>query len=42
MWLQGPLATWAEKESAKVLLQHLLLGFELDVYAPHEYCYLFW
>lgn len=39
---QGPLATWVEKECAGVLLQHLLLGFELGVYAPHEHCMLFW
>eukprot|EP00884_Botryococcus_braunii_P020280 jgi/Botrbrau1/6936/Bobra.0215s0015.1 len=38
----GPLTTWVEKESAKLLLQHLLLGFELEVYAPQEYSYLFW
>lgn len=25
-----------------MLLQHLQLGFELDVYAPEEYCMLFW
>ena len=25
-----------------MLLQHLLLGFELGVYAPHEHCMLFW
>ena len=31
-----------EKECAGVLLQHLLLGFELGVYAPHEHCMLFW
>ena len=39
---QGPLATWVVKECAGVLLQHLLLGFELGVYAPHEHCMLFW
>ncbi|KAK9845848.1 hypothetical protein WJX81_004103 [Elliptochloris bilobata] len=38
----GPLAAWVEKECADVLLQHLLLGFELGVYAPHEHCMLFW
>lgn len=41
-WLQGCLATWTEKETALVLLRQLLLGFELDVYAEHEYCYLYW
>ena len=39
---QGPLSTWVVKECSGVLLQHLLLGFELGVYAPHEHCMLFW
>lgn len=25
-----------------MLLQQLQLGFELDLYAPEEYCMLFW
>jgi hypothetical protein len=40
--LQGPNATWVEKECAGVLLQHLTMGFELDLYAPEEFCMLFW
>lgn len=39
---QGPLAAWVVKECSGVLLQHLLLGFELGVYAAHEHCMLFW
>ncbi|KAK9901701.1 hypothetical protein WJX75_009287 [Coccomyxa subellipsoidea] len=39
---QGPCGCWVEKECASMLLQHLQLGFELDVYAPEEYCMLFW
>jgi hypothetical protein len=42
MHVQGPCGCWVEKECASMLLQHLQLGFELDVYAPEEYCMLFW
>jgi hypothetical protein len=42
VWLQGCLSTWVEKEATQVVLQHLMLGFELDVYAPHEFTYLYW
>lgn len=40
--MQGPNAVWTEKECASTLLQHLQLGFELDLYAPEEFCMLFW
>ena len=25
-----------------MLLQHLVLGFELDLYAPEEFCMMYW
>ena len=40
--LQGPCASWVEKSCAAVLLQHFLMGFELDLYQPKEFCMLFW
>ena len=33
---------WVEKECCQELLQHLLLGFELDCYLPNEFCMLYW
>ncbi len=40
--MQGPCAAWVEKGCAAVLLQHFLLGFELDLYQPKEFCMLYW
>ena len=40
--MQGPLSAWVEKECAGVLLQHLLQGFPLNVYAPQEFCMIYW
>lgn len=40
--LQGPCASWVEKSCAAVLLQHFLMGFELDLYQPKEFCMLYW
>ncbi|CAL5223000.1 g5447 [Coccomyxa viridis] len=39
---QGPLGCWVERECAHMLLQHLVLGFELELYAPEEFCMMFW
>ena len=39
---QGPCALWVEKSCAAVLLQHFLMGFELDLYQPKEFCMLYW
>lgn len=38
----GPCASWVEKGCAAVLLQHFLMGFELDLYQPKEFCMLYW
>lgn len=38
----GPCAAWVEKGCAAVLLQHFLLGFELDLYQPKEFCMIYW
>ncbi|KAK9867013.1 hypothetical protein WJX84_003646 [Apatococcus fuscideae] len=40
--LQGPLATWVERETALIMLQHLLLGFELELYQRYELCMIYW
>jgi len=40
--MQGPCAAWVEKGCAAVLLQHFLLGFDLDLYQPKEFCMLYW
>ena len=43
MWhMQNMLGTWVEREAAEVQAQILLLGFTTDVYAPPDYCMLFW
>jgi hypothetical protein len=36
------MATWAEQETALSMLQHLLLGTELHLYQPSEYCMVYW
>lgn len=40
--IQGPAATWAEREAAGCALLHLQLGWPLDLYAPHEFLQLYW
>ena len=40
--VQGPLSTWIEMECCLELLQHLLLGFELECYLPYEFCMIYW
>lgn len=40
--VQGPLATWVERETALMMLQHLLLGFELELYQRCELCMIYW
>ena len=40
--VQGPLATWVERETALMMLQHLLLGFELELYQRYELCMIYW
>ena len=38
----GPLATWVERETAGCMVQHLLMGFELDLYEPKDYTMVYW
>lgn len=38
----GPLATWVERETAGCMVQHLLMGFELDLYEPKDYTMIYW
>jgi len=40
--MQGPLAAWVEHEAAWTATAHLMLGAPLDLYAPHEYCSIYW
>jgi hypothetical protein len=38
----GPLATWVERETASCMVQHLLMGFALDLYEPKDYTMIYW
>ena len=40
--VQGPAATWAEREAAGCALLHFQLGLPLELYAPHEFLQLYW
>jgi hypothetical protein len=42
LYLQGPLATWVESETAWVMSRHLLMGFELQLYEPADYTMIYW
>lgn len=38
----GPLSAWVEYETACSMLRYAMLGIPLDLYAPHEFCALYW
>lgn len=38
----GPCSSWVEKGCSAVLLQHFLMGFELNLYQPKEFCMIYW
>ncbi|GAX76015.1 hypothetical protein CEUSTIGMA_g3458.t1 [Chlamydomonas eustigma] len=38
----GPLGTWVERETAGSMLQHLLMGFQLELYEAKEYIMMYW
>ena len=40
--MQCQLGTWVERAAAAVQLQDLELGFQLQLYAPHEMAMLYW
>ncbi len=40
--MQGPLATWVVVGMCDLQLLHLLLGWELELYAASEYCLVYW
>ncbi|KAG2496391.1 hypothetical protein HYH03_005618 [Edaphochlamys debaryana] len=40
--ISGPMTTWVEYETAGTMLHHLLLGFEQELYEPHEYDMIYW
>ena len=37
-----PLSSWVEKETCSCMLQHLLMGFELDLYQNSELVMIYW
>ncbi len=40
--LAGPVTSWVETEAAKTMRGHLMLGMQLDLYYPYEYCVIYW
>ena len=38
----GPVSAWVESMSSWTMAAHLSLGMQLDIYAPHEYCSVYW
>ncbi|GAB4823291.1 hypothetical protein N2152v2_010337 [Parachlorella kessleri] len=40
--VQGPVATWVEREACKTMVAHLMLGFPLDLYQPYEFRAIYW
>ena len=40
--LQGPFTIWSEKETCHIMLRHLLLGFEQELYQSNEFLSIYW
>ena len=38
----GPVITWVEKEAAGTMIAHIMMGMQLDLYAPYEYSAVYW
>jgi len=38
----GPFTIWVEKESCQIMIRHLLLGFDQELYQPNEYLSIYW
>lgn len=38
----GPLSAWIEYETACSMARYVMLGIPLELYAPHEYCAVYW
>ncbi|KAI8470361.1 MAG: Mak10 subunit, NatC N-terminal acetyltransferase-domain-containing protein [Monoraphidium minutum] len=38
----GPLSAWVERQTARVVAAHLLMGFELELYEPRDYASIYW
>jgi len=36
------LGTWTLYHTLQTMIRHTLAGFELELYLPHEYQYIFW
>lgn len=34
--------SWVLYHTLNIMIQYLLSGFELELYSPHEYHYVFW
>ena len=41
-WEYGCFSTWLLFHTLHIMLNFLLTGFELELYSPHEYHYIFW
>lgn len=42
LWSARPLSIWAQRWMLYIMQRHLLMGFDLDLYAPEEYCMIYW
>ena len=38
----GPLSCWVERQTARIVASHLLMGFELDLYEPRDFAMIYW
>jgi hypothetical protein len=38
----GPLSAWVERQTARIIAAHLLMGFELDLFEPRDYAMIYW
>lgn len=38
----GPLSCWVERQTARIVAAHMLMGFELELYEPRDYAMLYW
>ncbi|KAH8968898.1 hypothetical protein BDL97_02G006600 [Sphagnum fallax] len=41
-WTDNVIMAWAAEQTCWIVTHFLMLGFQLDLYAPSEYCMLYW
>ena len=41
-WAGCAFGSWAAAMVARIQLSHLTLGFNLELYLPHELCMVYW